>query len=72
MVMSGVFSLLATCVPVGGTSAALAIIGRFSVNISYNIGLQYCAEILPTVSFKIFLKFERGRSQITSRLKFIL
>lgn len=48
--MSGVFSLLATCVPIGGTSAAFAIIGRFSVNISYNIGLQYCAEILPTVS----------------------
>lgn len=23
--------------------------GRFSVNISYNIGLQYAAELLPTV-----------------------
>lgn len=23
--------------------------GRFSVNISYNIGLQYAAEVLPTV-----------------------
>lgn len=55
--MSGTFSLLATCVPVGGTSAALAIIGRFSVNISYNIGLQYCAEILPTVSFSTFKMF---------------
>ena len=30
-------------------SATLAIIGRFCVNISYNIGLQYAAEVLPTV-----------------------
>lgn len=49
MVMSGVFSLLAVCVPVGIYSATLAILGRFSVNISYNIGLQYAAELLPTV-----------------------
>ncbi|XP_044736248.1 organic cation transporter protein-like [Chrysoperla carnea] len=49
MVFSGVFSLLATMVPVGVPSATLAIMGRFSVNISYNIGLQYIAELLPTV-----------------------
>lgn len=49
MVISGVFSLLATAVPVGIYSATLAIAGRFFVNISYNIGLQYAAEILPTV-----------------------
>uniref|UniRef100_A0A7G3AZ84 Putative synaptic vesicle transporter svop n=1 Tax=Lutzomyia longipalpis TaxID=7200 RepID=A0A7G3AZ84_LUTLO len=49
MVFSGVFSLLATVVPVGIYSATLAILGRFSVNISYNIGLQYAAELLPTV-----------------------
>lgn len=49
MVASGIFSLLATVVPVGVYSAALAIMGRFFVNISYNIGLQYAAEILPTV-----------------------
>lgn len=49
MVMSGIFSLLAVCVPVGVASATLAILGRFSVNISYNIGLQYAAELLPTV-----------------------
>ncbi|CRK95636.1 CLUMA_CG009094, isoform A [Clunio marinus] len=49
MVMSGVFSLLAVCVPVGVYSATLAILGRFSVNISYNVGLQYAAELLPTV-----------------------
>ncbi|XP_055378688.1 solute carrier family 22 member 13-like isoform X2 [Condylostylus longicornis] len=49
MVASGVFSLLACTVPIGPYSAALAIFGRFSVNISYNIGLQYAAELLPTV-----------------------
>lgn len=30
-------------------AATLAIVGRFWVNISYNIGLQYAAEVLPTV-----------------------
>ncbi|XP_063217227.1 organic cation transporter protein [Bacillus rossius redtenbacheri] len=49
MVLSGVFSLLATAVPSGIPSASLAIMGRFSINISYNIGLQYAAELLPTV-----------------------
>lgn len=49
MVASGLFSLLATTVPAGGLSAGMAIIGRFCVNISYNIGLQYAAELLPTV-----------------------
>lgn len=49
MVLSGVFSLLATLFPVGFYSALMAICGRFWVNISYNIGLQYVAEVLPTV-----------------------
>lgn len=49
MVLSGVFSLLATAVPMGLYSAILAIMGRFFVNIAYNIGLQYAAELLPTV-----------------------
>ncbi|XP_014364677.2 carcinine transporter [Papilio machaon] len=49
MVISGIFSLLATTVPLGIPSASLAIVGRFSVNISYNIGMQYAAELLPTV-----------------------
>lgn len=49
MVFSGVFSLLATLFEVGINSALLAIMGRFWVNISYNIGLQYAAEVLPTV-----------------------
>lgn len=29
--------------------ATLALIGRFCVNIAFNIGLQYAAEIMPTV-----------------------
>ncbi|XP_046391762.1 solute carrier family 22 member 13-like [Ischnura elegans] len=49
LIISGVFSILATAAPQGGVAAALAIMGRFSINISYNIGLQYAAEILPTV-----------------------
>ncbi|XP_045770182.1 carcinine transporter-like [Maniola jurtina] len=49
MVMSGLFSFLATTVPLGIPSASLAIVGRFAVNISYNIGMQYAAELLPTV-----------------------
>ncbi|KAG5868463.1 hypothetical protein JTB14_020640 [Gonioctena quinquepunctata] len=49
LIVSGIFSLLATTVPVGIASASLAIMGRFAINISYNIGLQYVAEILPTV-----------------------
>lgn len=49
MVASGIFSLFATLVPTGIYFASFAIMGRFFVNISYNIGLQYAAEILPTV-----------------------
>nr|CAH7757724.1 unnamed protein product [Callosobruchus chinensis] len=49
LIVSGIFSLLATTVPIGLPSATLAIMGRFAINISYNIGLQYAAELLPTV-----------------------
>uniref|UniRef100_A0A6A7FYK0 Organic cation transporter protein-like n=1 Tax=Hirondellea gigas TaxID=1518452 RepID=A0A6A7FYK0_9CRUS len=51
MFMSGVFSLLVVVVPLDHvlTIATLAIMGRFFVNIAFNIGLQYTAEILPTV-----------------------
>lgn len=49
LILSGVFSMLATLFPVGLYSALLAIVGRFWINISYNIGLQYMAEVLPTV-----------------------
>ncbi|KAG8228027.1 hypothetical protein J437_LFUL003663 [Ladona fulva] len=49
LIVSGLFSILSTAAPPGGFAATLAIMGRFSINISYNIGLQYAAEILPTV-----------------------
>lgn len=49
LVLSGCFSLLSTMFPIGIYSAIMAIIGRFWINISYNIGLQYVAEVLPTV-----------------------
>lgn len=49
MVLSGIFSLLASLAPTGVYSASFAIAGRFFVNLSYNIGSQYAAEILPTV-----------------------
>ncbi|GLV32144.1 uncharacterized protein CBL_11898 [Carabus blaptoides fortunei] len=49
MAMSGIFSLLAVFAGGNTTTAVFAIIGRFCVNISYNIGLQYAAELLPTV-----------------------
>lgn len=49
MVFSGIFSWAAVVAPMGVPSATLAIMGRFAVNISYNIGLQYAAELLPTV-----------------------
>ncbi|CAG9839512.1 unnamed protein product [Diabrotica balteata] len=49
MIVSGIFTLFAIAVPLGIPSATLAIMGRFAINISYNIGLQYAAEILPTV-----------------------
>lgn len=49
MVISGIFSIWASAVSNNIYSATLAIVGRFWVNISYNIGLQYAAEVLPTV-----------------------
>lgn len=50
LVLSGIFSIFATFAQDSAiTFASLALVGRFFVNISYNIGLQYAAEILPTV-----------------------
>ncbi|XP_071645804.1 organic cation transporter protein-like isoform X2 [Temnothorax longispinosus] len=49
MVISGIFSIWASAISNNIYSATLAIVGRFWVNISYNIGLQYAAEVLPTV-----------------------
>lgn len=47
--MGGVLNLLATCVPFGVFSATLAILGRLTINYSYNVGIQYTAELIPTV-----------------------
>ncbi|XP_023245983.1 organic cation transporter protein-like [Copidosoma floridanum] len=49
MAISGIFSIWASLVTNNIYAATLAIMGRFCVNISYNIGLQYAAELLPTV-----------------------
>uniref|UniRef100_A0A336MA72 CSON007857 protein n=1 Tax=Culicoides sonorensis TaxID=179676 RepID=A0A336MA72_CULSO len=49
LMLGGVFSLLATLVPFGVYSATLAILGRATANFSYNLGVQYAAELLPTV-----------------------
>ncbi|KZC09853.1 Organic cation transporter protein [Dufourea novaeangliae] len=49
LVISGIFSIWACAVSNNIYSATLAIFGRFWINISYNIGLQYAAEVLPTV-----------------------
>lgn len=38
-----------TDIPTDIYTAVLAIAGRFCMNITYNIGLQYAAELLPTV-----------------------
>ncbi len=44
------YEFTSNCFPYLGTlSIVLIITGRFFVNFSYNIGMQYCAEILPTV-----------------------
>ncbi|CAL7934081.1 unnamed protein product [Xylocopa violacea] len=49
LVISGIFSIWASAVSNNIYAATLAILGRFWINISYNIGLQYAAEVLPTV-----------------------
>lgn len=49
LIISGTFSIWASAVSNNIYSATLAILGRFWINISYNIGLQYAAEVLPTV-----------------------
>ena len=49
MVMSGVFSALVPTVSSKITATTLATLGRICIKISYNIGLQYTVELLPTV-----------------------
>lgn len=34
----------------GVPSAAAGVAGRFAVNIAYNLGMQFAAELLPTVA----------------------
>nr|CAD7429750.1 unnamed protein product [Timema monikensis] len=54
MILGGVFCFIAAFVPLGYNvqrmpAATLAMFGRLSINVAYNIGLQYAAELLPTV-----------------------
>ncbi|XP_066983222.1 organic cation transporter protein-like [Macrobrachium rosenbergii] len=50
LVLSGVLSILTCAFPATSIGIpVLAILGRFCVNIAFNIGLQYASEVLPTV-----------------------
>ncbi|XP_030372130.1 carcinine transporter [Scaptodrosophila lebanonensis] len=48
-ICSGIFSLIAAKLSSASSMIVAAIVGRFFANISYNIGLQWAAEVLPTV-----------------------
>ncbi|EDV97466.1 GH16889 [Drosophila grimshawi] len=47
--LSGIFSLLAANLSNSHYILAAALSGRFFANVCYNIGLQWAAEVLPTV-----------------------
>ncbi|EFN82543.1 Solute carrier family 22 member 5 [Harpegnathos saltator] len=47
--LSGVFSFVTASVPLGVAYASLAMVSRFFINVASNIGLQFAAELLPTV-----------------------
>ncbi|KAH8415679.1 hypothetical protein KR222_008658, partial [Zaprionus bogoriensis] len=47
--MSGIFSLVAAHIKEPMYVLVAALCGRFFANVSYNIGLQWAAEMLPTV-----------------------
>lgn len=49
LVLGGILNLSATIVPFGPISATFAILGRLTINYSYNLGIQYTAELIPTV-----------------------
>lgn len=49
MFLSGVCSIIAVFIPGGLATTIVLIFGRFFVNFSFNIGMQYAAELLPTV-----------------------
>jgi MFS family permease len=47
--LSSIFSFCAAAMPLDIYFLAFAIISRFFINISYNVSLQFAAELLPTV-----------------------
>lgn len=49
MCLSGLCSIIASFIPTGLATTIVIIMGRFFVNFSFNIGMQYAAELLPTV-----------------------
>lgn len=49
MFLSGMCSIVASFIPTGLATTIVIILGRFFVNFSFNIGMQYAAELLPTV-----------------------
>ncbi|XP_033300362.1 carcinine transporter-like [Bombus bifarius] len=49
VILSGLFSLLASSVSIGIVFVSFAICGRLFINIASNIAMQYAAELLPTV-----------------------
>lgn len=49
MFLSGLCSVIAVFIPAGLATTIIIIFGRFFVNFSFNIGMQYAAELLPTV-----------------------
>ncbi|KAL1452838.1 hypothetical protein WDU94_007028 [Cyamophila willieti] len=49
MVLSGIFSILIGSFGSKKLRHGFSIVSRFMINISYDVGLQYSAEILPTV-----------------------
>lgn len=49
MFLSGMCSIIASFIPTGLATTIVIILGRFFVNFSFNIGMQYAAELLPTV-----------------------
>ncbi|KAG4075942.1 hypothetical protein HA402_003768 [Bradysia odoriphaga] len=49
MFLSGLCSVIAVFIPTGLATTIVIISGRFFVNFSFNIGMQYAAELLPTV-----------------------
>lgn len=49
VMISGIATFAACCVPVGFYFASFAMVGRLFINSATNIALQYASELLPTV-----------------------